>query len=423
MSVPFAELPLSETILQGISDLGYEIATPIQAQVIPHALMGRDVCALAQTGSGKTAAYTIPILDILATQRKRAKLPRCLILVPTRELAQQVSESFDALGKYFADFRYAVIIGGTSPYLQEKDLKSGVDVVIATPGRLLDHYERGNITFLDISMVVIDEADRMLDMGFVPDIEKLMSFIPANASCQKLCLSATMPKPIQELVDKLLVNPKQIEIESEIRPADSIEQAFIYHAGKDHEKRAALRELLRREKIEQAIIFCNRKIDVDYLSKSLQRYRINAGALHGDMTQSARVEMLDSFKDKNVSYLIASDVAARGIDIAKMPFVINYDVPVNADEYVHRVGRTGRAGQKGKAFTFVDDVRSPLYERLQPYMPEGARTIDAREELVYDPFKEIGYLKPSTIAHFQFSSKSLKGFGDAVPAFMKAPRS
>ncbi len=399
--------------------MGFTHATPIQAQVIPHALMGRDVCALAQTGSGKTAAYTVPILDILDAQRKRAKLPRCLILVPTRELAQQVSESFDALGKYFEDFKYAVIIGGTSPYMQEKELKSGVDVVIATPGRLLDHYERGNVSFLDISMVVIDEADRMLDMGFVPDIEKLMSFIPKISTCQKMCLSATMPKPIQTLVDNLLVNPKQIEIEGESMPAESVEQAFIYNAGKDREKRAALRELFKVEKIKQAIIFCNRKIEVDALARSLKRYKINAGALHGDMTQGARVEMLDAFKDKKVDYLIASDVAARGLDIVKLPFVINYDVPVNADEYVHRVGRTGRAGEKGKAFTFVDDVKSMLYKRLKPYMPEDARKIEASDELENNPFKDIGFMKPTAIKHFKFAAKVCKGFGEAEPAFMR----
>jgi len=419
LSIAFKDLPLSETVLKGIEDMGFTNATPIQEQVIPHALMGRDVCALAQTGSGKTAAYTIPILDILTAQRKRAKLPRCLILVPTRELAQQVSESFDALGKYFKDFGYAVIIGGESPYLQEKSLRQGVDVVIATPGRLLDQYERGNVSFLDISLVVIDEADRMLDMGFVPDIEKLMSFI-AKPNCQKLCLSATMPKPIQVLVDNFLVKPKQIEIEGESMPADSVEQAFIYKAGKEREKRQALRELIKLEKIEQAIIFCNRKVDVDILANSLKRYKINAGALHGDMTQGARVEMLDAFKEKKVDYLIASDVAARGIDIVMLPFVINYDVPVNADEYVHRVGRTGRAGNKGKAFTFVDDVKSMLYKRLKPYIPEGARTIDASTELENNPFKEIGFLKPTDVKGFKFNAKSVTGFGEAEPAFMRA---
>ncbi len=401
--------------------MGYTHATPIQAQVIPHALMGRDVCALAQTGSGKTAAYTLPILDILDAQRKRAKLPRCLILVPTRELAQQVSESFDTLGKHFEDFKYCVVIGGESPYLQAKSLKEGVDVVIATPGRLLDHYERGNVSFLDISMVVIDEADRMLDMGFVPDIEKLMSFIPKIENCQKLCLSATMPKPIQTLVDKFLVKPKQIEVEGgELKPSENVEQAFIYNAGKDSEKRAALRQLIKVEKIKQAIIFCNRKTEVDGLSRSLKRYKINAGALHGDMTQGARVEMLDSFKDKKIDFLIASDVAARGIDIEKMPFVINYDVPVVAEDYVHRVGRTGRAGNKGHAFTFVDDVKSMLYKRLKDYMPEGARKIEAPDELEFNPFKDIGYMKPTDIKNFKFAGNSCEGFGDAEPAFMRA---
>lgn len=382
--------------------------------------MGKDICALAQTGSGKTAAYTLPVLDILQLTRKRAKLPRGLILVPTRELAQQVSESFDSMGKYITDFSYCVVIGGESPYLQEKALKNGADVVIATPGRLLDHYERGNVSFLDMSLVVIDEADRMLDMGFVPDIEKIMSLIPAKNHVQKFCLSATMPKPIQKLVDTLLVNPKQIEIESEIKPAENVEQFFVHNAGEKHKKRAALRELLKKKSIDQAIIFCNRKIDVDYLATSLIRHKFSAGAMHGDMTQSARVEMLDAFKAKKVSLLIASDVAARGIDIALLPYVINFDVPVNADEYVHRVGRTGRAGNKGKAYTFVDDVKSPLYERLKPFLPEDYQEINATEELEYDPFKEVGYMKPTEVSNFSFSGRPCVGFGAAVPAFMSA---
>ncbi len=419
MSVTFEDLPLSENVLKGLKDLGFTNPTPIQEQVIPQALMGKDVCALAQTGSGKTAAYTLPILDILSSTRKRAKLARGLILVPTRELAQQVAESFDSMGKYIDDFSYVVVIGGESPYLQEKALKAGTDVIIATPGRLLDHFERGNASFLDISMIVIDEADRMLDMGFIPDIEKIIGLVPAKNNPQKLCLSATMAKPIQKLVDSILKNPKQIEIESENKSAENVEQAFIYNAGKDHEKRAALRELIRLEKIEQAIIFCNRKIDVDGLAKSLARYKISAGAMHGDMTQGARVEMLNDFKDKKVSLLIASDIAARGIDVALMPYVINFDVPVNADDYVHRVGRTGRAGNKGKAYTFVDSEMSKLYLAMKHLMPKDAKRIDAKEELEFNPFKDIGYRKPTKVTNFSFSGRPCEGFGEAIPAFMK----
>ncbi len=414
----FTDLPLSDLVLKGLDDLGFTHPTPIQEQVIPQALMGKDVCALAQTGSGKTAAYTLPMIDILSSTRKRQKLPRGLILVPTRELAQQVSESFDSMGKHVKNFSYAVVIGGESPYLQEKALKQGADVVIATPGRLLDHFERGNMSFLDIALVVIDEADRMLDMGFVPDIERIMGLIPKSNMAQKLCLSATMPPAIQELVDAFLVNPKQIEIESEIKPSENVTQTFIRNAGLERAKRSALRELIKKEHIDQAIIFCNRKLDVDMLARSLRRYDFKAGALHGDMTQSARVEVLNEFKDKKISLLIASDVAARGIDIEKMPFVINFDVPVNADEYVHRVGRTGRAGNKGQAFTFIDDEDSPLFERLQDYMPEDAHYIDATKELEFDPFKEIGYRKPTDIKSFSFSGRPCKGFGKAIPEFI-----
>lgn len=419
MTRTFQDLPLSDEILHGLNDLGFTHPTPIQDQVIPIALMGKDVCALAQTGSGKTAAYTLPMLDILSNTRKRQKLPRGLILVPTRELAQQVSESFDSMGKYIADFSYATVIGGESPFLQEKALKRGIDVVIATPGRLLDHFERGNISFLDMSMVVIDEADRMLDMGFIPDIERIMSLVPKTNNVQTLCLSATMPLAIQKLVDTFLVNPKQIEIESEIKPAKNVDQIFIRNAGVERAKRSALRELLKKKGIDQAIIFCNRKLDVDMLARSLRRYDFKAGALHGDMSQSSRVDVLNAFKAKKISLLIASDVAARGIDIEKMPFVINFDVPVNADEYVHRVGRTGRAGNKGQAFTFVDDENSLLYERLKEYIPEDANFIDASEELEFDPFKEIGYRKPTSITNFAFSNRPIKGFGKDIPDFMQ----
>jgi superfamily II DNA/RNA helicase len=414
----FEKLPLTETILSGIRDLGFTTPTPIQSQVIPLVLKGHDVCALAQTGSGKTASYTIPILDKLAHQRRRMRLARCLVLVPTRELAQQVADSFDKMGKYYKGISYVVVIGGASPLQQEKLMKKGIDVIIATPGRLLDHFERGNAIFHDISTVVIDEADRMLDMGFVPDIEQLMSYIKRDR-CQTLCFSATMPAPIQRLVNNLLKEAKLVKIDFETKPAVTIEQCIIHGAGRDRSKRAALRALIEKEKIESAIIFCNRKIDVGSLTRSLARYNINAASLHGDMTQHKRTETLDAFKAGTIKYLVASDVMARGIDIEELPCVINYDVPVNAEEYVHRVGRTGRAGKKGKAFTFVDDKESPLFKRIKTYLPPDIRIIESEAQLVVDPFTAIGWRTPTThFSKFKYSDKPLKGFGEAVPRFI-----
>lgn len=414
----FKSLPLSHKILMGIDALGFDTPTPIQEKVIPLVLKGRDVCGIAQTGSGKTGSYTIPILDKLDVTRRRQGLPRCLILVPTRELAQQVSETFQALGKEFPSLKQAVIIGGTSPMTQEKALKGGVDIIIATPGRLLDHFDRGNVIFNDISTVVIDEADRMLDMGFVPDIEELMHNIRRDKA-QILCFSATMPPPIQLLVNRFLNNPAHVKFEVTMKPAGSIEQVLIKNAGFDRVKRATLRQLLKHEKIKQAIIFCNRKSEVSLLAASLKRYRFNAEALHGDMTQTQRTKTLDAFKEGTVKLLIASDVAARGIDIDQLPYVINYDVPVHADEYVHRIGRTGRAGNFGRAFTIVDDEKSLSFKRIKNFLPHQVKWIDGQEDLATDPFKEMGYLKPNIkIKHFAFSDDPVPGFGPAVPQFM-----
>jgi Superfamily II DNA and RNA helicases len=414
----FKSLPLSEKILVGIEALGFEKPTLIQEKVIPLVLKGQDVCGIAQTGSGKTGSYTIPILDKLDVTRRRHKMPRCLILVPTRELAQQVSETFINLGKEFKGLNHVVIIGGASPLKQERALKEGVDVVIATPGRLLDHYERGNIMFHDISTVVIDEADRMLDMGFIPDIEELMSYLRRD-KVQILCFSATMPKAIQILVDRFLKNPAQVKFDTGIKPAATIEQVLIKNAGFDRIKRAALRQLLKHEKIKQAIIFCNRKTEVATLARSLKRYQYNADALHGDMTQGQRTATLENFKAGKIDLLIASDVAARGIDIDQLPYVINYDVPVGADEYVHRIGRTGRAGKSGRAFTMVDDENSVLFKRIKQFLPPQVKWMDAQVDLVTDPYAEMGYLKPNLdVSNFVFPSKTVKGFGMAVPRFM-----
>lgn len=428
----FNDLPLSSCMLKGIQDLGFQNPTPIQEQVIPVILKGRDVCALAQTGSGKTASYTIPLLEKIAAQRKRTRLPSVLILVPTRELAQQVSESLVSLGKYFKGLSSTVLIGGTSPLLQERQLRGGVDIIIATPGRLLDHFERGSLIFHNISMVIIDEADRMLDMGFVPDIEQLMTYLP-RGKFQTLCFSATMPKPIQKLVDDLLTDPVQIKIEHKLQPADTIEQVFVLKAGTDRTKRAALRGLIEKEVTQSAIVFCNRKIDVATLTRSLTHYKVNAASLHGDMTQSKRSEALLAFKEGKIKYLIASDVAARGLDIEQLPVVINFDIPLNGEEYVHRVGRTGRAGNKGTAYTFIDAVDGPLHKKIQRYIPPNARYIDAPQELLgadHTPqegkkaappprrSKERASKAPQAFPNFAFPSTPTVGFGPAVPNFI-----
>lgn len=414
----FSDLPLTPEVLQGISSLGFTSPTPIQEKVIPLILKGKDVCGIAQTGSGKTGSYTIPILDKLGHSRRRHKLPRCLILVPTRELAQQVSQSFEEFGKGYTHLKHAVVIGGSSMPLQERALKKGIDIVIATPGRLLDHFERSNIIFHDVRTVVIDEADRMLDMGFVPDIEKIMSFVNLEKT-QTLCFSATMPAPIQKLVDGLLKNPVRVEFENKLKPAESIQQIFVENAGFDRAKRSALRVLLKKEDIRQAIIFCNRKKDVSILKRSLSRYGFSAQELHGDLTQATRTKTLESFKKGEFDLLIASDVAARGIDIDTLPYVINFDIPTHPEEYVHRIGRTGRAGKTGKAITFIDDPDSLLFERIKNYIPQKRYTIDAECDLTIDLFAEVGYRKPNpTITNFSYSDKKVIGFGNAKPDFI-----
>lgn len=350
----FVDLGLSPEVVQAVTDTGYTTPTPIQAQAIPQVLMGRDILGCAQTGTGKTAGFTLPMIDILANGRARARMPRSLILEPTRELAAQVSENFEKYGKY-SKLSMALLIGGVAFGDQEKALDRGVDVLIATPGRLLDHFERGRILLNDVKILVIDEADRMLDMGFIPDVEKIVSLL--SPLRQTLFFSATMPPEIKRLADAFLQNPKEITVARQSTTAETVEQGLI--VVEDEDKRPALRQLLRSEEVRNAIIFCNRKRDVDIVGKSLKKHGFNAGVLHGDMTQSARTEMLEKFKAGEVTILVASDVAARGIDVAMLSHVFNFDVPIHAEDYVHRIGRTGRAGNLGKAFTFAkpDDTK------------------------------------------------------------------
>ncbi|MCC6829128.1 MAG: DEAD/DEAH box helicase [Novosphingobium sp.] len=346
----FADLGLSDELLQSVVAAGYDEPTPIQAQAIPSVLMMRDIIGIAQTGTGKTASFVLPMIDILAHGRRRALMPRSLILEPTRELAAQVAENFEKYGKNH-DLKMALLIGGVQMGDQVKALSDGVDVLIATPGRLMDLFERGKILLTGCDLLVIDEADRMLDMGFIPDIEHICTKLPATR--QTLLFSATMPPPIKKLADRFLSNPKYIEVS---RPASSnlnIAQHKVRVTSRG--KRDALRQLLKTEDVNTAIIFCNRKTTVRELAKSLKSHGFSAGEIHGDMEQSARIAELDRFKAGTINILVASDVAARGLDVKGVSHVFNFDTPWHPDDYVHRIGRTGRAGATGRAFTFVTD--------------------------------------------------------------------
>ncbi len=344
----FANLGLSEEVLQAVADAGYTVPTPIQEQAIPHILTGRDVLGCAQTGTGKTAGFTLPMIDILAAGRARARMPRSLILEPTRELAAQVSTAFETYGKHHK-LSMALLIGGESFVDQERKLDRGVDVLIATPGRMLDLFERGKILLSDVKILVIDEADRMLDMGFIPDVERIVGLLPKIR--QTLFFSATMPPEIRRLADAFLMNPKEISVAPPASPAATVAQHLVTVRPAD--KREALRRLIRSEDVKNAIIFCNRKRDVDILYRSLVKHGLNVAALHGDMPQPKRTETLGRFKDGEIRLLVASDVAARGLDIQGMSHVLNFDVPIHAEDYVHRIGRTGRAGREGRAFTLA----------------------------------------------------------------------
>ena len=344
----FAELGLSPKVLAAVEAAGYTAPTPIQAGAIPPALERKDVLGIAQTGTGKTASFVLPMLTLLEKGRARARMPRTLILEPTRELAAQVEENFV---KYGVNHRLnvALLIGGVSFDEQERKLERGADVLIATPGRLLDHFERGKLLLTGVEILVIDEADRMLDMGFIPDIERICKLIPFTR--QTLFFSATMPPEITKLTEQFLHSPSRIEVAKASSTAKTVTQRLVKSSKKDWDKRAALRDLIRAEgdTLKNAIIFCNRKKDVSELFRSLVRHEFNAGALHGDMDQRARMTMLSNFKDGKLQLLVASDVAARGLDIPDVSHVFNFDVPIHSEDYVHRIGRTGRAGRSGKA--------------------------------------------------------------------------
>jgi superfamily II DNA/RNA helicase len=358
----FTELGLSQKVLAAVESSGYTEPTPIQAQAIPPALQGRDILGIAQTGTGKTAAFTLPMLCRLEQGRARARVPRTLILEPTRELAAQVEESF---AKYGANHKLnvALLIGGVSFADQEVKIMRGADVLIATPGRLLDFFDRGKLLLTGIEILVIDEADRMLDMGFIPDIERICKLVPFTR--QTLFFSATMPPEITRLTESFLHNPVRVEVARASSTASTIRQALVASHG-HAEKRETLRRLLRDlENLKNAIIFCNRKRDVAILHRSLEKHGFSAGALHGDMDQKARMASLDAFKNGDVALIVCSDVAARGLDIPDVSHVFNFDVPTHSEDYVHRIGRTGRAGRSGTAFTLVTDDDRKYLDQIE----------------------------------------------------------
>jgi len=344
----FDTLGLGPNVLKAISDAGYTEPTPIQAAAIPIVLGGRDLVGIAQTGTGKTASFTLPMIEKLSKGRARARMPRSLILEPTRELAAQVAENFETYGKYHK-LNMALLIGGVSFAEQEKKLDRGADVLIATPGRLLDHAQNGKVVLTGVQILVIDEADRMLDMGFIPDIEQICKLIPFTR--QTLLFSATMPPEIENLANNFQQNPEKVEVSRPASTATTVTQRLVETTAAD--KRETLRSILDTEDVKNAIIFCNRKKDVSIVYKSLTKHGYSAGALHGDLDQSVRMRTLEGFRNGEISLLVASDVAARGLDIPTVGHVFNFDVPSHAEDYVHRIGRTGRAGREGAAFTLV----------------------------------------------------------------------
>jgi ATP-dependent RNA helicase RhlE len=387
----FADLNLDPKVLKAVEEAGYETPTPIQAGAIPPALQGRDVLGIAQTGTGKTASFTLPMITLLAKGRARARMPRSLVLAPTRELAAQVAENFDVYAKH-TKLTKALLIGGVSFKEQDLLIDRGVDVLIATPGRLLDHFERGKLLLTGVQIMVVDEADRMLDMGFIPDIEKIFQLTPFTR--QTLFFSATMAPEIERITNTFLSAPEKIEVARAATTSETIAQNLVMFrpSRRDRaatEKRALLRALIDAEGAEckNAIIFCNRKVDVDVVAKSLKKYGYDAAPIHGDLEQSQRMKTLDGFRDGSLRFLVASDVAARGLDIPAVSHVFNFDVPSHSEDYVHRIGRTGRAGRKGRALTicapsdekYLDAIEKLVQQAIPRMDPPGGQPAPAAE--------------------------------------------
>ena len=398
----FSELGLSAEIVRAVAAKGYRVPTPIQAQAIPAVFMGRDVLGCAQTGTGKTASFVLPLMDILSGSRARARMPRSLILEPTRELALQVAENFVEYGKYLK-LNHALLIGGESLSDQKEALMRGVDVLIATPGRLMDLFERGGLLLTDTKILVIDEADRMLDMGFIPDVEKIVGFLPKSR--QTLFFSATMAPEIRRLADAFLSNPKEITVSRPASVASTIVAGLA--VVEDLDKREALRRMIRSEEVANALIFCNRKRDVDILHKSLKRHGFSVGQLHGDMSQPERFATLTKFKANEIRLLVCSDVAARGLDIGGLSHVFNFDVPIHAEDYVHRIGRTGRAGMIGHAFTLAS--------------PDDRGFVDAIEKLIGAAIPRIAVEGMDAVAFPEDDGRRRRGRGRGVKPAEKRP--
>ncbi len=386
----FSNLGLSPKVESAVTAAGFETPTPIQAQAIPIAVTGRDVLGIAQTGTGKTASFVLPMLTRLERGRARARMPRTLILEPTRELAAQVAEAFELLGKSHK-LTVALLIGGVSYDEQDKKLDRGADVVIATPGRLLDHRERGKLLLNGIEILVVDEADRMLDMGFIPDIERICKMLPFTR--QTLFFSATMPPEIQRLADNFLHNPERIEVSPPATAATTIVQRLKKAPDDPAGKRQALRELMREVDVKNAIIFCNRKKDVGVVYRSLQRHGFSVGALHGDLDQRQRMATLEAFRNGTIAFLAASDVAARGLDIPAVSHIFNYDVPIHPEDYIHRIGRTGRAGREGYAAMLVT--------------PKDHKALKAIEKMLHQDIPWVdGPPAPEEVAEAEASDRS-----------------
>ncbi|UNE54769.1 DEAD/DEAH box helicase [Bartonella machadoae] len=454
----FDDLGLSAKVIKAVKSAGYTVPTPIQSGTIPHVLQRKDVLGIAQTGTGKTASFVLPMLTLLEKGRARARMPRTLILEPTRELAAQVEENFD---KYGINHRLnvALLIGGVSFELQDRKLERGADVLIATPGRLLDHFERGKLLMMGVEILVIDEADRMLDMGFIPDIERICKLTPFTR--QTLFFSATMAPEITKLTKQFLHSPVSVEVTKASSTATTITQRLVKSGNKSWDKRAVLRELIHNEgdALKNAIIFCNRKKDISELFRSLVKHNFSVGALHGDMDQHSRTNTLNDFKNNRIKLLVASDVAARGLDIPAVSHVFNYDVPTHAEDYIHRIGRTGRANRSGKAFTIVtkddqkyisaieemsnekiewfngdlstlttDDQEDKIIlkkksSKLTKKTASKERTVQTKKSLQDDKLDYIQTANNTAKQSVQQRPRknkdsSLLGFGDDIPAFM-----
>jgi ATP-dependent RNA helicase RhlE len=442
--VSFTDLNLDPQVLRAVIEAGYTTPTPIQQKAIPEALSGKDILGIAQTGTGKTASFTLPIASLLSKGRARARMPRSLVLCPTRELAAQVAENFDNHAKY-TRLSKALLIGGVSFSDQDKLIDRGVDVLIATPGRLLDHFERGKLMLNGVQIMVVDEADRMLDMGFIPDIERIFKLTPFTR--QTLFFSATMAPKIERITKEFLQAPIYIEVAKQATASDTITQSVTILQPETKQqsganKRKVLRNILKEEQssLKNGIIFCNRKIDVDTLTKSLKKYGYDANAIHGNLEQKERTTILKSFLDGKLQLLIASDVAARGLDIPAVSHVINFDIPIQPEDYVHRIGRTGRAGRKGKAISICLQSEMKHLEKIEKLLGYGISKVNnifSNKVVIYSdkkvksakieptkqstqPNKKQGLQNKSLEDKFKKSeTKVIVGMGDHIPSFLK----